>query len=121
MNIKNILLIGVGLVSLGLGALGTLLPVLPTTPFVLLAAFCFSIGSPTLQQKLKKSEFFKQYIEYYENKTGVERKIVRKSIVFVWIGLTISIVITRQPWLTILLIAIGIGVSIYLTSLIKDD
>lgn len=120
MNLKNIIFVGLGFASLGLGAIGTLLPILPTTPFILLAAFCFSIGSPKLQGKLKKSEFFKQYIEYYENETGVPRETVKKSIILVWIGLIISIFITRKLWTTILLTSIGIGVSIYLTTLIKD-
>ncbi len=120
MNIKNIFFIGTGIMSLGLGAIGTVVPVLPTTPFVLVAAFCFSIASPKLQEKLKRSEFFKQYIEYYESNTGVPRKTVRKSIIFVWIGLITSILLTRNLLLAILLISIGIGVSMYLTTLIKD-
>lgn len=121
MNIKNIILVGAGILALGIGAIGTFIPVLPTTPFVLVAAFCFSIGSPKLQAWLKKSEFFEQYIEYYESNKGVPRKTVRKSIIFVWIGLIISILITRKLLVTALLIAIGIGVSLYLTTLIKDD
>ncbi|NLJ91157.1 MAG: DUF454 domain-containing protein [Clostridiales bacterium] len=120
MNIKNILLIGAGFICLGFGAVGTVFPILPTTPFVLLAAACFSVASPKLQSKLKKSEFFRQYIEYYENNTGVPRETVRKSIIIVWIGLIISILLVRKLWATFLLTAIGVGVSIYLRSLIKE-
>lgn len=120
MNIKNILLIGVGMICLGFGAVGVIIPILPTTPFVLLAAACFSVASPKLQSKLKKSEFFRQYIEYYEKDTGVPRKTVRKSIVIVWIGLTISMLIIQKLWSTILLTSIGTGVSMYLTTLIKE-
>lgn len=118
MNVKNILLVGIGFVSLGFGAIGILVPILPTTPFVLVAALCFSIGSPKLQKKLMKSEFFKEYIEYYEKDVGVPRKTVRKSIIFVWIGLIFSILLTRKICLGVLLISIGIAVSIYLSSLI---
>lgn len=117
MNLKNILLVGLGFIFLAIGVLGSFLPVLPTTPFVLLAAACFSVGSPKLQKKLKKSEFFKSYIEYYEKKTGVAKKTVIKSIVFVWIGLAISIYLTRNLWIALLLIGIGLAVSVYLTSL----
>ena len=121
MNIRNIILVAVGFIFLAFGAIGTFLPVLPTTPFVLLAAACFSVGSPKLKNKLKKSEFFKSYIEYYESSKGVPKKTVKKSIIFVWIGLIISILITRKLWIAILLIVIGIGVSIYLTSIIEKQ
>lgn len=117
MNFRKVILITAGFVLLAFGAIGTFIPVLPTTPFVLLAAACFSIGSPKLQKKLKKSEFFKNYIEYYESSKGVAKNIVRRSIIYVWIGLIISILITRKIWIAILLITIGIGVSLYLTSL----
>lgn len=120
MNIKNILLIGAGFICLGFGAVGTIFPILPTTPFVLLAAACFSVASPKLQKKLKKSEFFRQYIEYYEKDKGVPRKTVKKSIIIVWVGLILSMLIVWKIWATILLITIGTCVSLYLRTLIKE-
>ncbi len=119
MNIKNILLIGAGFICLGFGAVGVFIPILPTTPFVLVAAACFSVSSPKLQKKLKKSEFFRQYIEYYEKDTGVPKETVRKSIIIVWIGLIISMIVVQKLWAIILLTAIGIGVSIYISSLTR--
>ena len=47
-----------GLVSLGLGIIGAVLPLLPTTPFVLLAAFCFARSSPRLQLWLERHRVF---------------------------------------------------------------
>ncbi|RKF14857.1 DUF454 domain-containing protein [Roseovarius spongiae] len=47
-----------GFVALGLGALGAILPLLPTTPFVILAAFCFARGAPALHARLLKSRLF---------------------------------------------------------------
>ena len=49
---------GAGFLALGLGALGVILPLLPTTPFVILAAFCFAQGAPSLHARLLDSRLF---------------------------------------------------------------
>lgn len=118
MNFKKVLFIIIGFLLLGIGTIGIIIPVLPTTPFVLVAATCFSIGSPRLQKMLLKSKFFGSYIKYYKSDIGVPVHIVRKSIIMVWIGLIISMILVRKLWLIIMLMIIGISVSIYLTTLI---
>ena len=53
----------IGWISLGLGIVGVVLPVLPTVPFLLLTAFCFSKGSLTFAKRLAQTQFYQQYIE----------------------------------------------------------
>jgi len=114
MLFKKILLTALGFIFLGLGTLGVVLPVLPTTPFVLLAAMCFSTGNNRLAHWLRQNRFFGQYIENYRTKQGIDLKIKVFSIAFLWVGLGISMFITQNFWMTIGLIVIGIGVTIHL-------
>jgi len=117
MNIKNFILMTIGLISLSLGAVGTFLPILPTTPFVLLSAGCFSISSPKLSTMLMKSKYFGSYIDNYRYHTGVPRKNKIQAILFLWIGLTVSMIINKTPLMIGILLIIGIGVTIHLTTI----
>jgi len=63
-----------GLVSLGLGALGVVLPLLPTTPFVILAAFCFARSSPRLHDWLRRNPVFGKAIDDWHANRAISRK-----------------------------------------------
>ena len=67
---KKALLIALGLISLGLGALGVVVPGLPTTPFLLLASWCFYRSSQRLQEWLLKS-WLGTYIRGYHRRGGM--------------------------------------------------
>lgn len=103
-----------GWLLLGLAALGIPLPVLPTTPFVLAAATCFSFSNPTMFQRLLSSRVFGPYIEGWRAKQGITVLQKARAILTLWILLTISIIVNQKLWLAILLIAIGIAVTIHL-------
>jgi uncharacterized membrane protein YbaN (DUF454 family) len=59
-------MIGCGILALGLGAIGIFVPLLPTAPFVLLAAFCFSRGSERLHRWLAEHPRFGHYVRDWE-------------------------------------------------------
>jgi len=103
-----------GFLSLGLGAVGVALPVLPTTPFVLLAAFCFSLSNEKLSAWLGSNRIFGPYIDNYRTKQGISILHKTASIVFLWTGLVISMILTHLLWLYIVLGFIGIGVTIHI-------
>lgn len=111
---KNTVLLIIGLVSLILGVIGVFIPVLPTTPFVLLAGGCFSISSPRLSVWLKKSKFFGSYIENYENHTGIPKEVKMKAIVTLWAGIILSMALIKNMILNCILLLIAVCVSIYL-------
>lgn len=115
---KHIILLGCGFVFLGLGAVGLALPVWPTTPFVLLAAGCFST-SPAMHRKLMKLGFFREHYENYRNRTGLSKKTLASSLAYLWGMLLLSVVLTRRMWLSLLLLAVGAAVTIHLLALAR--
>jgi len=117
-KIKNLLLSFLGFICLGLGATGIFMPGLPTTPFVILAAICFSKSNPRIYEKLRRAKFFGPYIEHYRTKRGVELRLKITSIAVVWLSLGISMLMLGATWAFIALPIIGICVSIHI-ALIK--
>ena len=72
---KKLILVIVGFLSLGLGIAGIFLPLLPTTPFVLLAAFCFSRSSERLHRWLLKNPHLGPIITDWEKNGVIRRKV----------------------------------------------
>jgi uncharacterized membrane protein YbaN (DUF454 family) len=110
---KKILLLTGGSLCLALGAIGLFLPVLPTTPFVLVAAACFSCYPP-VYQRIYKIRFFREYLEAYRAGKGVSTATRVKSLVWLWGMLIISMVIVNKPWLYALLGVIGAAVTVHI-------
>lgn len=63
-----------GIVSLALASLGVLLPLLPTVPFVILAAFCFARSSPALERRLMEHPTFGPHIAAWRSRGAISRK-----------------------------------------------
>lgn len=113
MTFKNRLLIALGFLLLGIGAIGIFLPVLPTTPFVLLAAGCFA-GNPRLSAWLRRSRLFSDYITNYKERKGLSKRTVITSLTFLWIMLGISVVSIKALWAAIVMPCIGVAVTIHI-------
>lgn len=111
---KKYILILSGFISLTLGLIGILLPLLPTTPFVLLSAFCFLHSSKKLHDWLINHKIFGNYIKNYYLRKGITKRHKIFSIVFLWLSISISIFLTEIFWLKILLILIAIAVTIHI-------
>lgn len=74
MNIKKGIFLITGCVSLGLGALGSVFPILPTVPFLLLSAFCFARSSEKLDSWFRGTKLYKGNLESYVAGKGMTRK-----------------------------------------------
>ncbi len=108
-----ILLTILGFFFLGMGAIGLLLPVWPTTPFVLLAVACFS-GTPRIKEKILKVKFFREHVENYETRRGLSRRTFWMSMVWLWGMLLLSMVMMQKITMTFFLSLIGIAVTIHI-------
>ena len=98
-----------GLASLLLGALGILLPLLPTVPFVLLAAFCFARSSPRLEQKLVQHPRFGPHIEAWRSRGAISARGKRAAFVAFLISAAAGSVLLGWPAALIPVAAAVIG------------
>ncbi len=118
MIVRNVILIIFGFVLLSLGTIGIFLPILPTTPFVIGAAACFSCA-PRLRAQLLRIPLFNKYIQNYKHKTGLPRKTVTISLAFLWGTLLISCILTKSVWITLLLGMVGVCVTVHILMVSK--
>lgn len=112
------LLAGAGLLSVTLGILGVFLPLLPTTPFLLLASICFANSSERFYNWLMNHRYFGSYIREWRlhGTIPLRAKIVAIALIVLTIGGSILFVVPLLP-VKILLGAIGLGVIVYLLSI----
>jgi len=113
-TVKRIALTIAGGISLLLGAIGIILPILPTTPFVLLSAACFSLSNPRMAKKLEESRIFGSYLRHWRTHEGVPRKTKIRAIIWLWLGLGISAALVGTPLVIIVLGTIGTIVTLHL-------
>jgi len=101
-----------GTVSLGLGIVGIVLPGLPTTPFVLLAAACYARASPRLHRWLLQHRLFGPLVRDWETHRSLTRrtKTVAQVSMVVMVGLSAWGLRDRPVLLAVVLIAAVIGV-----------
>lgn len=116
-TIKKYILAGLGSIALALGIIGIFVPVLPTTPFLLLASFCYVRSSKRLHGWLMNHRVFGRYLENYITHRAVKRSVKIYALVCLWISMSVSIFVVKSTHLTVLLLLIGLGVSIHLLKL----
>lgn len=104
---------------MGIGAVGVVVPVLPTTPFILLASFFFAKGSNRFHDWLKDTKIYKDYAEDYirDRSMTLKRKIFLMFISDLM--LAFPLIILDSPYIKILIVAIIIAKYYYFFALIK--
>ncbi|MEA4956477.1 Inner membrane protein YbaN [bioreactor metagenome] len=114
MEPKRSVFFSLGVVLVGLGAVGIALPILPTTPFILAAFFCFGKSSKRAEKWISSNRYFGSYIENYKKKEGIPLDVKRNSLIFLWFMLTISALIINSPIIRLILLIVGICVSAHI-------
>jgi uncharacterized membrane protein YbaN (DUF454 family) len=110
----KVLLTIAGCIALALAVAGLFLPLLPTTPFLLLASACFVRGSKRLHRWLHANRLFGVYLQNYEEHRAIPRKAKICALVLLWGSMSYSIWLVGPMPVKLLLAAIGLGVTIFL-------
>ncbi|AFJ47926.1 DUF454 family protein [Shimwellia blattae] len=102
---RTILLI-IGWLAVGLATIGVVLPLLPTTPFLLLAAWCFARSSPRFHRWLLYRSWFGGYIRYWQQYRAMPPGAKLRAIGFTLITFAFSLWLVKLLWVRILLVII---------------
>lgn len=107
----------IGSVAILLGMIGLFLPLLPTTPFLLLAAACFARGSERMHNWLLNHGVFGKLLRNYEEGRGIPARAKVLALLMMWPSLGYAMWRFDHGWLRLLLLITGACVSIYLLRL----
>jgi uncharacterized membrane protein YbaN (DUF454 family) len=113
-SIVRVLLFSAGSISVVLGAVGIFLPLLPTTPFLLLAAACYVRSSDRFYSWLVSHPVLSKYILAYLDGQGIPRKAKYYTLLVMWLTMSISAAIVPLWQVSVLLLGVGLGVSAYI-------
>ena len=108
---RRLLYLGLGFASVALGALGVVLPLLPTVPFMLLAAFFFARSSPRLEAWIVEHPRFGPHVEAWREKGAISRQGKRAAFAAFAISAAIGLALLPFPWLLAPLAAALVGGS----------
>lgn len=103
-----------GTVALALALIGIFVPLLPTTPFLLLASACYLRGSQRMHAWMLGNRFFGAQLRHYQLHRGIPLRTKYVAIGLTWVSLLASMAMLGKPWLQALLGAIGLGVTIFI-------
>lgn len=111
------ILIALGSLSLALGVIGIFLPLLPTTPLLLLSAALYVRSSERLYQWLIHQKYLGAYIRNFREHRAIPLRAKIISVSMVWISLTYcAITISDSVWLKAMFILLAIGISWHILS-----
>ena len=108
-------------ICIGLGVIGAFLPLLPTTPFLILATLLSYNSSPKIRQWLLDHPVFGETIQNYIENRSITIPALRSALVTLWLGLLISICLVSNIWVGTLLLVIGGLVTLYLLGLQRES
>lgn len=117
-KIKRILFIVFGTLFLIIGAIGVFVPVLPTTPFLLLAAACYLRGSERLHRWMINNSVFGEFVRNYMEGRGIRLRQKIFTILFLWLMIIFSIFYVVDSFLLRILVSlIAMAVSVHIIML----
>jgi uncharacterized membrane protein YbaN (DUF454 family) len=112
-KLKRTIYYVIGYISVALGIIGIIFPILPTTPFLLLAAACFARNSEKAYNWLTNNKLFGKFIRDYHEGKGIPVKVKIYTLTFLWLSILLSILFLSILWVQILLLVIASLVSLH--------
>jgi uncharacterized membrane protein YbaN (DUF454 family) len=103
-----------GIIALLLGTLGVFLPLLPTTPFILLASICCAKSSERLFDVLVIRRPWGKYLLSMISGKGISFREKIGSIAYIWATILLTVYLTDFKWISIMLIPVAVGVTVHL-------
>lgn len=117
MKIRRSVWAGVGLVCVGLGFVGVVVPGLPVTIFMILALYCFKRGSPKFESWLLNHKIFGPTLRDWERTKGIRPRTKRVAVTTLWVFLLVSLYFLRnKPVVFGIVTACGLWVTWYIWS-----
>ena len=121
MSIKKILLVILGCIGVGLGAIGAVVPMLPAFPFLMLAAFCFARSSERLNRWFINTKLYKNNLETYVKGQGMTKKTKIRIMITVSVLMSIGFVMMHQVVVgRIVLVCVWVFHILYFTFGVKN-
>jgi uncharacterized membrane protein YbaN (DUF454 family) len=96
--VRRHLYLAAGFVSLGLAVIGALLPVMPTTVFVILAAYCFTRSSPAMERRLLEHPKFGPHIMRWRERGAISRAGKKAATLAFAVSIAVTFALTAMPW-----------------------
>ncbi|TNV20651.1 DUF454 family protein [Buttiauxella sp. B2] len=101
---KRTILIIIGWLAVVLATVGVVLPLLPTTPFLLLAAWCFARSSPRFHHWLLYRSWFGGYIRHWQDHRALPPGAKPRALIFIVITFAVSLYLVNILWVRLLLL-----------------
>ena len=124
-GLRRLLYVGAGLVCVGMAYLGAVLPGLPTTPWVLLASYCFSRSSPRLTRWLRRSPLFGRLLRDWDEHGGIRRPVKVFTVCLVVTVVSLSLAFRSLPMAVKCVIAglalVGICTIVFVVPTVREE
>lgn len=112
---RKTIYLSVGFLCVGLGAVGTVVPLMPTTPFLLISVWCFVRSDGRYKEWLLGNKILGPYIRGYFSGEGLSKRAKIRTLILMWTMMTLSgVFFTSLWWVRLLLALIGTGVTIHI-------
>ncbi|NIY48452.1 DUF454 family protein [Cedecea colo] len=111
---QRTILIIIGWLAVALATFGVVLPLLPTTPFLLLAAWCFARSSPRFHHWLLYRSWFGGYLRHWQKHRALPPGTKPKALIFIVITFAVSLYLVNVLWVRLFLLVMMCALLIFM-------